>query len=288
MAPFSRVLLGALANEQRTLGGSALEEQLAELWRRASTAWPAISLELEPFLAHLARHLPEQDGEAYLSAVHVEDLALAHACSRGDRAALQELETRYLAQLPHALARAVAAAPADEVVQRLRERVLVDGSGHARIADYAGRGPLGAWLRAAAVRIAVDVVREREGRGRESAAALDGVAAAGANPELALLRARYAGEFQAALQQALANLTARERNLLRFSYIDGLSVDDLGALYHVHRATASRWLARARAGILAEARRLLTERIAVTDSELDSLLREVRSQIEISLAEIWN
>jgi RNA polymerase sigma-70 factor (ECF subfamily) len=287
MADLSRAFLDALAREQRALDLPALEERLGDLWRRATAAWPELALEQEGFLAHLARHLPERDGDAYLREVHVEDLALAHACSRGDHAALGELEGRQLAPLRPALARAVPAAPADEVVQRLRERVLVGVNGRARIADYAGRGPLGAWLRAVAVRIAVDLLRERDGREEQGGAALEGVAVADADPELALLRSRYAGEFQAALQQALETLTPRDRNLLRFSYLEGLSIDDIGALYQVHRATASRWIAHARRAIMAETRRMVKERLAVTDSELSSLMRALRSQLHISLSAIW-
>ena len=41
--------------------------------------------------------------------------------------------------------------------------------------------------------------------------------------------------------EAFAALESRERNLLRYALGDGLSVDAIGTLYRVHRATAARW-----------------------------------------------
>jgi hypothetical protein len=40
-------------------------------------------------------------------------------------------------------------------------------------------------------------------------------------------------------------LSRRDRNLLRYQYFDHLTVDDIGALHRVHRATAARGVARA-------------------------------------------
>src|SRR5262249_22780652 len=107
--------------------------------------------------------------------------------------------------------------------------------------------------------------------------------AAVADPEIDLLRARYAVEFQAALRAALEALPARDRNLLRFSYLEGLSIDEIAAFYRVHRATAARWIGRARDALVEETRRLVLARVAVGEAELESLMRDLASQLEVSV-----
>src|SRR5439155_27001611 len=94
-------------------------------------------------------------------------------------------------------------------------------------------------------------------------AELDRLVGADPDPETALLRARYASAANEALREAFASLDARERNLLRQHFVDRLSIDDLGPLYGVHRATVARWLERAREALEARTRKLLMERLDV-------------------------
>lgn len=278
--------LGGTAHGQAAvdeLATPALEDRLEELWQRARTAWPAIDPEADRFVAHLARHVPPAGARAYLDSVNVEDLALAHACMGHDPQAIRELEARCFATIPQALAQFAAGPPVEEVTQRLRERLLVGAGGRGKIAGYSGRGPLTAWVRASAVRTAISLLRSRKALRESGADGLDFVPAVAGDPELELVRTRYGEVLKAALQQAIDTLPARDRNVLRFNYVDGLSIDQIGVLYRVHRATAARWLGRARELILAETRRLVIERLAVTDSELESLVRVLRSQLEVSL-----
>ncbi|MFY0535968.1 hypothetical protein [Nannocystis pusilla] len=67
-------------------------------------------------------------------------------------------------------------------------------------------------------------------------------AAVADDPEIVMLRERCRDELRAALRAAVAALDSRERTLLRLSLRDRLTVDQLGALFHVHRSTAARWL----------------------------------------------
>ena len=71
----------------------------------------------------------------------------------GDPIAHQVLETDILSQVPQFIARIDGSAQVvDEVRQLLRERLLVKrGEQLPRIAEYAGLGPLGAWVRVARV-----------------------------------------------------------------------------------------------------------------------------------------
>ena len=145
-----------------------------------------------------------------------------------------------------------------DVRQALRTRLLVAAPGGApRIADYAGRGPLGAWVRVAAVRVAIDL---RRSQGQEPLPASGEHDASPADdPELALLKARHSAAYADALRAAMASLSAKERNLMRMHFVDGLSIDRIGVAYQVHRATAARWIEALRERLLAETYRQLGE-----------------------------
>ena len=58
--------------------------------------------------------------------------------------------------------------------------------------------------------------------------------------EIRHLKTLYRGEFREAFQHALASLSVRDRNMLRQHYVDGLAMEQLGAMYQVHRITIVR------------------------------------------------
>jgi RNA polymerase sigma-70 factor (ECF subfamily) len=104
-----------------------------------------------------------------------------------------------------------------------------------------------------------------------------------ADAELEHAKAHYVEQFKQAFSAALRGLSARDQTLLRQHVIDGLTIDQLGALYHVHRATAARNLERARRAVLVATRARLAAVLQVKPSELDSILRLIRSRVEVTL-----
>ena len=50
------------------------------------------------------------------------------------------------------------------------------------------------------------------------------------NPELELLKRTYADAFGGALRDAVKTLDSRLRSVLRMSYVDALSIDQIGAV----------------------------------------------------------
>ena len=81
-------------------------------------------------------------------------------------------------------------------------------------------------------------------------------------------------------------LSDREKNLLRQSAIDGLSIDDLAALYRVHRATCARWLEAAREALFSDTRRRLIDEAGIAEAECDSIIRLVQSQLHVTLRRV--
>jgi RNA polymerase sigma-70 factor (ECF subfamily) len=106
------------------------------------------------------------------------------------------------------------------------------------------------------------------------------------NPELELLKRQYAAAFSVALRDAVGELDPRLRTALKMSYVDGLTIDEIGTIYVVHRATAARWIQKACEEVFERTRTLLAERLALTPSELDRMNAMVRSQIDVSLSQL--
>src|SRR5262249_35851216 len=144
-----------------------------------------------------------------------------------------------------------------------------------------GRGGLVPWLRAAAMRTAIDLMRAR----REFPSDADHLAevAGTFDPLLAALKQQYRDEFRTAFRDAAAELTDRERTLLRYRFVDDLTIDEIGVLYRAHRATVARWIATIRESLFEGTRAHLVARLMLSEGELDSVLRLIDSQLEISL-----
>jgi RNA polymerase sigma-70 factor (ECF subfamily) len=274
-------LAAANAKDGRRSGElAALEALLAGCLKEARAAWPTVSLAGPRFATHLGERA---SSEAALAKLHTGDLFLARACLDGQPEALAAFEAAFLAQLePHLRRYDPSPAFADEVRQILRERFFVwVRNTPPRIAGYTGRGSLGAWVRVAAVRVALRLSNQQRAHASEVESLL------GPDPEVDYLRERYQVAFAKALGEALLELDAAERNLLRLHFVEGLTIDGLAPIYRVHRTTAARRLAEAREKLLAATRERLRETLGITGPELDSLIALVRSWIQINLSSLF-
>ncbi len=262
-----------------------LEAALRDALARARAAWPTVNAEAVDDVTY-ARWLGERVAGEELARVKVEDLLAACACVAGDAAAIAAVEARTFPDVEAALGKmGLARDRIDEVKQGLRKLVFVgDGPGGLgpRIAEYRGTGDLRAWLRVTAMRAALKLLR-KDGREQPSDDAVLEARSSADDPELAYMKAAYRVAFREAFQEALDSLHAKERLLLKQQIVDGLGIDELGALYQVHRATAARWAASAREKLLGRTRRTFMLRARITSDECESIMRMVRSQLDVSL-----
>ena len=263
-----------------------LESALASIAARGREAFPELGAEPtdETFAAFLGARVAPTD----LDVARAPDLFAACACSAGDGRAIRAIETRYFPDVDVALRKmGLAADRAEEVKQGLR-RVLFVGDPSAdprvppRIGEYRGTGDLRAWLRVTAMRAALKLLR-KDGRETTNDDALLEARAQTDDPELSYMKATYRAAFKVAFQDALESLHARERMLLKQQIVDGLGIDELGALYQVHRATAARWVQSAREKLLARTRRTFMLNARISSDECESIMRLVRSQLDVSL-----
>jgi RNA polymerase sigma-70 factor (ECF subfamily) len=261
------------------LDGPELEAQLMRVVEAARTAWPTITLTLEEFIPWLAERVGSASDVAKL---HGADLYLACACTKGDRAALAQLDERYLGRLALYLRRFNEPSEfVEEVRQRLRERCLVGPE--PRIAQYKGDGPLDSWIRVAALRIAVDLKRSRDVDQRKHQGAAHELPLP-SDPELEIIKRRYGPVVEAALREALEKLAAEPRYFLRMHYVDGVGLDKIAGLHRVSKATASRWLSAARQELMAETRQIVSQRLGIDGESLESLIGAVVSRLDLTLS----
>jgi RNA polymerase sigma-70 factor (ECF subfamily) len=272
-------------------GGSATphaipQDELARLLAEARSIWPGVEVDAEVYREYLQARLPPADDLAHaLEQVHTKDLYLACACAQRAQNAIEVFEERLLRDVPAFIAH-LRQPPelVDEVKQRVREALFVSAPAEPpKITQYSGRGALGGWLRLVAVRTALMMLRDAQGDPKATEDHEDELPCIGADPELDLLRARYRDDFRAAFELALQGLAVSERNVLRLHYVDGMTIDDLAVLYRRHRSTVARQIAAARRTILDAVRRELAPRLALGQSEIDSLMGALRSQLDVSL-----
>jgi RNA polymerase sigma-70 factor (ECF subfamily) len=247
-------------------------------------AWPAIVVDQAVIAERLAARVRE-DAQTQLEDLHDKDLYLATALAEGNNEAMRVFENELVPQIDLALRRLrLAGGTADEVKQSLRVEMLAE---HKRIADYAGRGELAAWLRVSATRKALKLVRKVAKEETLDEILLDHWPDATPGPERRVLRSKYTDELKKAIREAFASLEVRQRNLLRQHIIDELTIDDLARLYRVHRATCARWLADARADLGKHTRKRLVAALGLQQKDdVDSMLRFLDSDIELSISRI--
>lgn len=257
-------------------------EQLYEDGRRA---WPELELSRERFAAFVRA----RGGEAGV-ALRGPDLYLACACADRDERAAEIFTAEYGPDLERVAARVqLSGVSADDTRQMLLHRILVGDEDRApKIDGYTGRGSLRNWVRAVAARAAIDL--HRRGGGRELSAAdslLESLGDAADDPELEYLKRHYRDHFKRAFEAAVASLAPRSRNALRHAFVDCLTIDQVAALYGIHRSNAARRLAAARDALLGATRAALEKQLSVDEVELDSIMRLIGSRFEVSIERIF-
>ena len=246
---------------------------LDEAYGRARATWPGVQLEQAAFEAHVA---PRATGDATL---HTDDLYLACACLRGDRSALEAFERAFAPPMRLSLNRFdLSAGDREDLLQTLRVKFFLKG----QLAGYSGRGSLKGWVSTAATRAALDAVSARKQRPDDEEELLGSLPATG-DPELDLIRTRFAAEFKTAFTETMRELPPEDRVVLAQHYIDKVSIDQAAALEGVHRATAARRLVRVRDALLEGTRARLETRLAIDGRTLESLMRLAGSRLEVSV-----
>ena len=257
--------------------------ELEALYRRACER-VAIDVGAVVFVTALAANpnleaAPGDDG--------LEEVALVCAMTAGVATAETEVKTRYLSAADEALAHMrLPGDLAEDIRQKVWEKLLVGAP--SRLATYAGQGKLRGLVKVAAVRAALSELRKggREVPMPEAGPDIFEDVPGTADRELAFVKERYRAEFKAAFEAAVADLDERERNLLRLHLLRGVTLAALAEIYGVHRATVTRWLARARERVMSSTRAHLGARLDIGGSEIDSVMAWIGSRLDASVSRV--
>jgi RNA polymerase sigma-70 factor, ECF subfamily len=276
-------MLAAMVDPDDSISSSSsVSDRTHEAIAACARAWPDVRIEPSVLRERLRELGPVEDR-------HLAGLCLAAACLAGDPAAQRALDRLIRAEAERVVGELRQPAwLSDEVHQELSQRLLVAAPGSApRLATYAGQAALGRWLGVAAMRTALNLIR-----GARPETPLDDdhdVADALLPPELAVVRDRYGSEVEHAIRAAFDALdSARDRNLLRMYYLERIGLDQLGQMFGVHGSTVSRWLTALRASVLEDVRGRLGERLGLAGNfaDVDSLIRAVQSQLDLTLSQL--
>ncbi|HKU38314.1 MAG TPA: sigma-70 family RNA polymerase sigma factor [Polyangiales bacterium] len=251
----------------------------------ASSRHPTVRVGEAAWLSYVrARELAELPADDEL----VDDLFVACGCTLGAAGALESFDARFHALIEQ-VARSFDPAPhfCDEVKQELRRTLFVSTSAAGpRIAQFAGRGPLASWVVTIAKRIAL---RLKKGQAERRYAREDALAqqlSPERDVEWAWLAGRYRDAIERALTLALRQLSTRDRMILRLHTVRGLTMGVIARMYGVSQPTVSRWMRDAREQVQRAVLAAVSDECHCEDHELESIVRLVQSQLELSVSSL--
>ena len=260
--PSSLATLDGFLREHNHVLADLRWEAVCARWGLATEAF-GDSLRRSAQKRFAAAHPTAGEVEAYLKSLHMEDLALACACSEGIDAAWEFFIANFRENLRGA-ARAIvrtSGSANDAGAQELADSLYAELFGVRSAADgrrkslfeyFHGRSKLSTWLRAVLAQRHVDSIRttartvsldeEPEEAPRNF---VDRNEPVSRDPD----RAKYIARIDRALSSALAALSTRERMILACYYVDQMRLAQIGKLLGEHESTVSRQLDRIRKGL---------------------------------------
>jgi RNA polymerase sigma-70 factor (ECF subfamily) len=214
---------------------------------------------------------------------YATDLYLCAACAAHHEEAIKALAHKTLTFARSAIARVNHDSDfVRDTLQELTVKLLVGPN--AKILEYKGQGPLVAWLRVVATRTAFDRLRKHH-VGAPSESMPYTAASDNQSVDARLTKARFGGPFQRALSQTMSELSALERNILRMHVVGRCSIDQIGRAYGVHRATAARWLDRAKTRVFAGVHDEFVGKNSLTESEFRSVAGVLWDELRLGFTE---
>src|SRR5262249_21607545 len=112
---------------------------------------------------------------------------------------------------------------------------------------------------------------------------LEELPALGSDPELQFMKREHRAALKQELEAAIADLSTRQRMMLRLHLVERLGIDAIATICSVHRATAARQVALAKETLAIRVRLRLVARWRVSTPDLPALRSLVDSQLDLSL-----
>jgi len=263
------------------IGGSLSNSTIESAFEIGHRAHPTVELQLAAFTEFARARAETWNGNLERAA----DLYLACACVARLPAAATEFLARFADRIPRYLGRLARNADlVAEVRQIVVTRCIVaDGDGPPALEGYSATGSLEGWVRATAVREAIALNRHRDRHTGNVERALE-AQMPWVDREISLFKQIYREPVSRAFAAACRQLDANDRALLRLHYVEGVTTARLANIYGISRATLVRRLATARESLVDGVKAVLRADAGITNQDFDSVLRLVKSQIDLRLS----
>ena len=260
---------------------------------------PRITAAVQKYLIKDDPDTPHAEISKFIDDMQADDLCLIIACERGDEKAWTDLVERFTATVRSA---ARSASSNEDAAEDLAQsiwaelyglRARKDGMPASKLAYYSGRGSLAGWLRAVVAQLAVDTFRkqsrlvqteedtdlERLARVAEGQPIVAGIP----TPEESISNRFAQTDMQHALHNAVRELAAEDRLLVKLYYFDNLRLREAGAVLGVHEATASRRLTRIQTDLRKRVTKILVDERGWTTAETERSFAEVAQHLDTDL-----
>ena len=244
------------------------------------------------FLIYVADRLPGYlPAEQEVGRVHASDLLLAKRCSEGHAPSLARFDTEFLSLVSVAGRKLkMSDMQCDELRQQVRLKLLVasDKESTPKISNYAGSGALRSWVYATGLRTGLNELR-RVGRAPVPAGdeqLLVAMPDRNDDQELQYMKELYRTAFKDSFKASMGALEDRLSNVLRHYYLDEMTLEQIGALYRVHKTTVMRWVNKAHAELELETKQRMVAHLKLAPSEVESVMRLIQSGIQLGLASV--
>jgi RNA polymerase sigma-70 factor, ECF subfamily len=261
---------------------AAVRESIAEGYERGQKELPAPEISSEAFLRAIPPDAFQEAPEKLLWA----DLFVATAGVFGNAATVARFTEAYLRPAAAATRRASAASDFHhEVFSLLCHRLLVAPAGsEPRLRQYRGRGPLRSWLKATAVRIAVNATANKTPDDEDSLETE--LYETFQSPEHASISAESRSLFLQALTASVKSLETEDQLLLRLYFVDGVKMDSIGVMLQKSKSWVSRRIDKIAAQLWTRIRAALKDEGGLRASEFESLIRAAQSRISLRLSKV--
>jgi RNA polymerase sigma-70 factor, ECF subfamily len=264
---------------------------------------PRIAATVEKYVLRDAPNTSAAEITNFIDELQADDLCLIIACERGDENAWTDLVERFTATVRSA---ARSATSNEDAAEDLAQSIWVelhglrtraDGRPAGKLSYYSGRGSLAGWLRAVVAQLSVDTFRkqsklvqaEEDGDldrlARDSHLGETQILATSTiqNPEQSLSNRFAQSDIQQALSEAVQELAAEDRLLVKLYYFDGLRLREAGVVLGVHEATASRRLTRIHGDLRKRVSQILIDERGWTKAETERSFAEVAQHLDTDL-----
>lgn len=254
-------------------------------WFEAGKArWPQLSCDFADFQRVATIYLQKPPAEA---APNAGDMYLAASVLGGSTGAISAFEQHCLRPAQAALTKmGLARSSFDDVLQVAREKLLLPTE-HPRLIDMAGTGDLRAICRVVVVRSGLNMLRAMRPTEELEDNHIASHLATRDDPGARAEQKDATQLLTDSLRVAVAALSPRDKTLLRLHVFHRLSIDELGRMYDVHRATAARWITNIHSRLEAATRAELKRRLATRADHLPSLLALADRSLAAGFSAVW-